>query len=189
MSVSGETTKSNQRNLLSMEVDDDRHFSMSIGSLGPSTLPRSSSARAYRIANDASEVENASRTTTQYERFSNKPSFLQSDIIGSTSKPLTRTKNTRDNCLYTDDIDGARPRVTDRMMITKRRVNPLQPEYDLPSFETVKPYEPKFIRHTMDFTDIEGTQSKPLLRFAPRDSTNKVDDIIGAQANWRSRIE
>lgn len=172
-----------------MEVDDDRHFSMSICSLGPSTLPRSSSSRTFKATNDASEFEVRAQNATQHERIIKKSSFLQSDVIGSTSKPLTRTRNTRDNSLYIDDIDGARPRVTNRILITKRRVNPLQPEYDLPSFETAKPYEPKFIRHTMDFSDIEGTQSKPLLRCAPRDSTNKVDDIVGAQANWRSRAE
>ena len=172
-----------------MEVDDDRHFSMSICSLGPSTLPRSSSSRTFKATNVASEYQVGAQNATHHESFFSNPSFLQPDIIGSTSKPLTRTRNTRDNSLYIDDIDGARPRVTNRILVTKRRVNPLQPEYNLPSFEIMKPYEPRFIRHTMDFTDIEGTQSKPLLRCAPRDSTNKVDDILGAQANWRSKAE
>ena len=170
-------------------MEDDRFYSMSITSLGPSTMPRTTTERATRITNNTSDVEGATRTTTQYERYANKPSFLQSDVYGSTSKPLTHTRNTNDNCLYIDDIDGARARVTDKMIVTKRQVNPLEPEYDLPAFETVKPYEPKFLRHTMDFSDIEGTQSRPLMRFAPRDSTNRVDDIIGAQANYRSRHE
>lgn len=44
-------------------------------------------------------------------------------------------------------------------------------------------------RHTMDFSDIEGSQVRPLLKYAPRDSINKVDDIIGAQTNWKPRHE
>lgn len=173
-----------------MEASDDRYCSMSITSLGPSTMPKTSSHhRAVRISNNTSDVDGATRTTSQYERFANKPPLLQSDVFGSTSKPLTHTRNTMDNCLYIDDIDGARARVTDKMIVTKRHVNPLQPEYDLPAFEVAKPYEPKFVRHTMDFSDIEGTQSKPMMKFAPKNCTNKVDDIVGAQANWRCRHE
>lgn len=167
--------------------NDDRFFSMSITSFGPSTLPKSSSQQAMRPTNSTSDIEGATRTTSQYERYANKPSFLQSDIFGSTSKPLVHTRNTRDNCLYIDDIEGARARVTDKMIVTKRHVNPLQPEYDLPAFEVMKPYEPKFLRHTMDFSDIEGTRSTPLLKYAPRDSVNRVDDIMGAQTNYKSR--
>jgi hypothetical protein len=174
--------------------NDDRFHSMSITSFGPSTLPRTASYSAsdfkIRQTNNTADIEGATRTVTQYERYTNKPSFLQSDVFGSTSKPLTHTRNTIDNSLHIDDIEGARSRKNHKKMaLTQRRINPLQPEYDLPTFETMQPYKPRFLRDTMDFSDIEGTQSRPLQRFAPRDSINKVDDIVGAQTNYKPRHE
>lgn len=130
-----------------MENSDDRYFSLSISSYGPSTLEKEKGReRSIKITNNTADIEGATRTTTQYERYANKPSFLQSDVYGSTSKPLTRTRNTMDNSLHIDDIEGARVRVTDKMIVTKRRVNPLEPKYELPSFAVVEPYEPKFLR-------------------------------------------
>jgi len=48
------------------------------------------------------------------------------------------------------------------MMRTKRHVNPLVPEYDLPKFHTTSLIEPKFIRDTLDISDIDGTKTKPI---------------------------
>ena len=171
-----------------MDAPDDLYFSMSIASFGSSTIPLVTRERAVRITNQISDIEGASRTATKYERYSNKP-IPVSDIPGSTSRPLTRTRNTIDNTLNVDDIEGARARVTDKMNMTRRRVNPLSPDYDLPSFEPAKPYEPKFLRETMDFSDIEGTKTRPLLRVAPRDNTNRTDDILGSSSSYRSRSE
>ena len=178
-----------------MEGGDDRYYSMSITSFGPSTLPRNKHTDRQppietRTINNTNDIEGATRTTTLFERYGNKPSFLQSDIPGSNPMALTHSRNCRDNSLYVDDIEGTRAKALDKMATTKRRVNPLEPDYPLPSFIPVEPHQPKFIRHTMDITDIEGSATQPLKRqiYAPRDSY-LIDDIVGAQPNWKPRNE
>jgi hypothetical protein len=174
-----------------MDGPDDRYYSMSITSFGPSVLPQKDKPQLEtRKINDNADIEGATRTTTLYEKYGNKTQFLQSDIPGSMSKSLTHTRNCRDNSLYIDDIEGTRAKALNKMATTRRRVNPLEPEYPLPSYIPVDHHEPKFLRHTMDITDIDGTATQPLKRqvYAPRDSY-RVDDIVGAQPNWKPRHE
>jgi hypothetical protein len=173
-----------------MEDDGDRYFSMSITSAGPSTLPKNiENSFAPKITNDVSDIDGATRTASRYERFVNKPLHNDAyDVPGSKSKPLTHSRNVRDNSLYVDDIDGTRPFIKERILMTKRQVNPLNPEYPLPSFASTEPYEPKFIRDTLDIRDIDGSRSKPLHRSNTRD-TYSNSDIVGAQVGWRPRHE
>lgn len=166
---------------------DDRYFSMSITSFGPCTLPQKKPVEIQtRQVNQTADVEGATQPPSRYERFGNRPEFSQSDVLGSTSKPLIRGRNCRDNALFIDDIPGARPKVLNKFVFTNRCINPLEPEYKLPSFEAHEPYEPKFIRDTMNISDIDGTKTKPLHKYETRDLYH-VDDIVGAQPNWRPR--
>ena len=85
---------------------------MSITSYGPSTLPKEGNKLLARFQekkiNDVSDIDGA-RSQPKYKHyFSDKPAFMPSDVEGSTSKPLTHTRNTRDNTLYIDDIEGTR---------------------------------------------------------------------------------
>lgn len=85
---------------------------MSITSYGPSTLPKEGNKLLARFqekkTNDVSDIEGA-RSQSKYKHyFTDKPAFLPSDVEGSTSKPLTHSRNTRDNTLYIDDIEGTR---------------------------------------------------------------------------------
>eukprot|EP01036_Dinobryon_divergens_P031305 gene31305-40677_t len=163
---------------------------MSITSYGPSTLPKEGNKLLARFQekkiNDISDIEGA-RSQPKYKHyFSDKPAFLPSDVEGSTSKPLTHTRNTRDNSLYIDDIEGTRFVIKDRMMKTNRHVNPLEPEYSLPSYATAEIPETKFIKDPLNNKDIEGAQVRPKRWYATRDIM-AVNDIVGAQANWRPR--
>ncbi len=56
--------------------------------------------------------------------------------------------------MYVRDIEGAYPRL--KGLRTNRISNPLEPEYILPSFKTAAPVIPKFVRNSMDVSDIEG---------------------------------
>ena len=65
-----------------MEGGDDRYYSMSITSFGPSTLPRNKHTDRQppietRTINNTNDIEGATRTTTLFERYGNKPSFFQ----------------------------------------------------------------------------------------------------------------
>ena len=58
--------------------------------------------------------------------------------------------------------------------------NPLNPKYKLPKFEYVPPQPPKFIRCTMQISDIKGTSPSIIdIKKTPKDIIN-VKDIIGA---------
>ena len=72
--------------------------------------------------------------------------------------------------------------------VTLLQVNPLAPEYQLPSCKIAPPPEPKFIRDGYSIADIEGTKPRSRYQFAMRE-TYEVKDIEGAQAGWRPRHE
>ncbi|EGB06022.1 hypothetical protein AURANDRAFT_65998 [Aureococcus anophagefferens] len=84
------------------------------------------------------------------------------------------------------DIEGSKPRPLH--FKTERHVNPLCPEYTLPSCALDMPPVPKFVRDGYGISDIEGTAPRSRFRFAQRE-TYDVKDIEGAQAGWRPRHE
>ena len=88
---------------------------------------------------------------------------------------LHKDTNKPDRQLYHDDIEGSKPR-NKFLFRTKRCVNPLEPEYTLPSFVISPPVAPKFTRDSYDVSDIEGTKSRPLYPLEQRHS-HLVDDI------------
>ena len=90
-----------------------------------------------------------------------------------------------DKSLYVDDIDGARTFIKDKMLPTGRHVDPLQPTYQLPSFNMFHDNETKFLRNTLDVSDIDGATPKVPKKYAPRETM--PNDIEGAQACWRPR--
>ena len=163
-----------------MSFQQDQYVTMSIASLGESTLPRRDSRPFQeKKINDISDIDGA-RSGPKYQHYFNKPQFLQSDVQGSTSKSLSWSRNVRDNSLYIDDIDGTRHSIKDRMMRTSRHVDPLVPAYPLPSYVPAEDPPTKFIKDPLDHSDIDGSYSKPKKQFAPRD-TMKIDDIAGTR--------
>jgi len=169
-----------------MDSDVDFYTSMSNTSFGPSTLPKSVSIINQiqtRKINDVSDIDGA-QATNKFSRVRFKPDFTSNaDIPGTVPKILHRTTNKPDNTLNVDDIDGARHFIRDRMLTTNRHINPLEPNYKLPSFNKPDPYIPKFIRDSYNVSDIEGAQSTVKKQWAPRESF--PNDIEGAQADWK----
>lgn len=81
-----------------------------------------------------------------------------------------------DFSLRVDDIDGARPKRR-TSHLGKRCVNPLNPEYTLPSYKPVQPIIPRFRRCNIQIKDIEKTQPASLPKRIR--SNNYGDKIIG----------
>eukprot|EP01032_Pedospumella_encystans_P031072 gene31072-35066_t len=153
---------------------------MSIASLGDPTLPKPEPKPFQeKKINDISDID-GSRSGPKYQHYFNKPQFLQSDVQGSTSKALSWGRNVRDNSLYIDDIDGTRHSIKDRMMRTGRHVDPLAPNYALPSYVPAEDPPTKFIKDPQNHSDIEGSFSKTKKYFATRD-TMRIDDISGTR--------
>ena len=91
-----------------------------------------------------------------------------------------------DLSLRVDDIDGAKAKIRNKFLFTNRHVDPLNPQYDLPSFHKPDDYSEKFIKDPLDCSDIEGTKSQLPTKYKTR-PINMVEDIEGAQASWRPR--
>jgi hypothetical protein len=162
----------------------NEYLTMSITSMGPSTIPKPDPKPFYeKKINDISDISGA-QTKSKYHQFYNKPQFLQSDIPGSTSKILSHGRNVRDNSLYIDDIDGTRHTIRERILRTNRHVDPLIPEYKLPSYTASEVPVVKFVKDPLNIKDIEGTAPRIKKVFETRDNIS-VFDIEGAQTNWK----
>ncbi len=168
-----------------MSTDRDPYVTMSIASFGPSTLQngRLPSKYAVKCTNLVSDIDGA-QSTKKCDKFLNKTPFLQSDVHGSVSKTLSRGRNVQDNTLYIDDIEGSRHTIKDRMMRTNRHVDPLKPDYCLPTSAQDEIPSLRFIKDPQHHKDIDGSCVKQKLIFSTRDTMN-VGDIEGAQANWK----
>lgn len=169
------------------QSDPNMYRTMSICSLGPTTVP--SEKRSFARDTDplAKDID-GSQPSNRYAKFLNKPSFYDTaDVQGSKSMTLHKTRNGPvDNTLRVDDIDGARARVRDKFLQTNRHIDPLNPNYNLPSFSPAEPHVPKFIRDPLSISDIDGTKSTPLAKYDMR-TMNKIDDIEGTQPSWKPR--
>mmetsp|Transcript_18597 Transcript_18597/g.43316 ORF Transcript_18597/g.43316 Transcript_18597/m.43316 type:complete len:469 (-) Transcript_18597:199-1605(-) len=166
---------------------DDRFFTMSLGTVGPSTIDNKANTlnlgAGGRRINRTDDIDGA-QPTYKSQEFMNKRQFYDpSDIKGARSNTLHRQTNVRDNTMRVDDIDGAVP--TPYTFVTKREVDPLVPKYKLPSYQPAPDAPPKFVRDSYNVSDIAGTKPKPLFRFQQRNST--VNDIEGAQPGWKPR--
>ncbi|CAM9740433.1 unnamed protein product, partial [Choristocarpus tenellus] len=188
------TLVSTEAQLRSLSPGPERFMTMNLMSSGPCTIAKdfTSYGRAVRRLNtrdhhSTSDVDGAqpfSRTNI----LKNKPNFHNvADISGTQSVRLHQNTNKPDRALYLDDIEGSRPR-NKALFRTVRCINPLVPEYNLPTFAAAPVVVPKFTRDSFDVSDIEGTKSRSLYRFAQREN-HVVDDIEGAQVGWKPRHE
>lgn len=161
----------------------EEYCTMSIASLGPATLekPKPRFPSGIRRDDIIEPETNFTRTFTQFRSTFNSTA----DIAGATSHGNYMHQR---NCFHTlleiDDIEGTRARVTEKMHLTNRRVNPLEPHYTLPSAIAEPEPLPKFLRDSMSVQDIDGAQIKNRTLSTIRDTMNTLD-IDGAQASWR----
>lgn len=174
----------------SEHLEQNMYMSMSIASYGPSTLGKFerqvSPERSQRNPLDYSDVE-GTKPQNRFNAYTNKPDLWNNaDVQGSTSKVLHKSRNSLDKSLYIDDIEGARAKIRDKFLFTKRSVDPLNPQYSLPTFTPAEPYEPKFLRDSVRVDDIDGAMTKAPINFKGRETMN-TSDIEGAQACWRPR--
>lgn len=167
---------------------DNMYVSMSIASYGPPTLPREEKKTfATKQSNATEDIDGARPRTTKVWT---KPDLWDTrDVSGSQSKALHHQRsNAPDNSLRVDDIDGAQAKIRDKMLLTKRHTNPMEPQYRLPQAAEAPPYQPKFLRDSQDISDIDRACPMVPVKYATRDPIS-VQDIVGAQANWRPRHE
>ena len=118
----------------------------------------------------------------RYGLYTKKPEFNNTnlDIEGSSPTKLYKNVNKPDFIYSNKDIEFSVPR-GHHVFQNNRHLNPLNPEYKLPSYsEPNIEYNQKFIRDTLDISDIEGAQTKNYYKYKFHDNINvfneKVDD-------------
>eukprot|EP00519_Triparma_laevis_P003354 CAMPEP_0182506788 /NCGR_PEP_ID=MMETSP1321-20130603/21937_1 /TAXON_ID=91990 /ORGANISM="Bolidomonas sp., Strain RCC1657" /LENGTH=529 /DNA_ID=CAMNT_0024712585 /DNA_START=12 /DNA_END=1601 /DNA_ORIENTATION=+ len=176
------------------EYEGDRFTTMSLQSTGPSTIPNERMQKKQSLqlngrgTNNISDIDGA-KPAQKMNKFINKPNHTYdlSDIHGSRPLALHRATNSIDYTLKHDDIEGSRPRgATHKQARSNNPVDPLMPNYKLPSYQLPPDPTPKFLRDSLNVGDIDGTRSKPLYRFPTRENVS-VNDIEGAHAGWKPR--
>ena len=147
--------------------------SMSLATPGECTIPnaRQDFMNSLKLGPDAGRPTNlvadidGARPAPGAGQYTNKQTYYEpTDIRGAGPMKLIRNTNAIDYSMKLDDIDGAQPKPY--TFKTKREVNPLMPQYKLPSAEMAEPTVPKFIRDSYNIGDIEGTKPRPRHRFA-----------------------
>lgn len=164
---------------------DPPYASLSIASFGDSTLPKETKrVWATKDTNRTSDIDGAQPSATKVWK---KPDLWNnSDVDGARPPPVHRERNVANNSLRVDDIDGAQAKIRDKMLLTNRHINPMVPEYKLPKHSAAANVEPKFLRDTLNISDIDKAKPSTPRIFDMRDPIS-VQDIVGAQANWRPR--
>jgi hypothetical protein len=149
----------------------DPYRSLSIASWGPGTLEDAKSKTINFVTRETNRLDDiaGARPRDKYTQFSQKyANFSTAELEPAQplkAKPAIHGRNTRDLSLYIDDIEGTRCINKDRMALTKRRVNPLVPEYSLPASVPAPNDVPKFVRDEMFFDDIEGMTPKQVYAY------------------------
>ncbi|CAM9664957.1 unnamed protein product [Ectocarpus sp. 12 AP-2014] len=183
---------STETQLRSMSAGPERFMTMNLMSSGPCTVSKKATSYGRTVRrlktrdNHTTADVDGARTFVRTSTLTNKPdSYGVADILGTGSMRLHKDTNKPDRQLHHDDIEGSNPR--NRWLFrTTRCIDPLEPEYTLPSFTTAPPIAPKFTRDSHDVSDIEGTKSRPLYPLEQRHN-HLVEDIEGAQSGWKPR--
>ena len=163
--------------------DNNPYRTMSLNTLADKKKLWRKSLNIKRETNQTNDIFGA-QPFHRYTQFRNKPSFSHNgDIEGSRSITLHKSlRNKVDRQLLTNDIDGAQSHP--KTFHTNRCINPLVPQYQLPSFEAHPAHETKFVRDSYQIHDIEKSNPPPLYKFKQRENF-ECKDIVGTTPGWK----
>nr|CCA26088.1 conserved hypothetical protein [Albugo laibachii Nc14] len=147
----------------------------------PNGTPFSTAVKkGAHITNDVSDIVGAQVPRRELRVGIDRPHYHDSsDIAGSSSKTLHPTEWRKPS------ESSLSPR--GNKFNTARFVNPLNPTYNLPSFEAATFPEPKFLRDSINVRDIDGAYARKKKILAPRDLTQEA--IPRSHSGWRSRYQ
>lgn len=127
----------------------------------------------------------------KWNNFATKPQFdAARDLPESVPKKASQSRNVPDRQLMVNDIDGAQYSTGGGMESTNRCLDPLQPEYNLPSFTVpMNMFHAPSIAEARDVLavdDIPGTRPNVGRRTGGRPTRDplKTTDIDGARADY-----
>ncbi len=115
--------------------------------------------------------------------FKNKTDFINKvdDIEKASPKKLHIPLNKPEYNLSNKDIEKSSPNAV--QFKTIRKIDPLQPKYNLSKLEEYPPEVPRFIRNSIDVSDIPGTNPKKQNFIKIKENlTDKLNNIEGSRA-------
>ena len=175
-------------NKAELQSPDERWTTMSITSPGKSILDDQKPRQKPFVIKDTNRTNDidGAFAVPKYDQWATKQT--NATLPGNAAPSKHHSRNVPDTSLYIDDIDGARFCPIGGMERTQRHVNPLKPNYKLPSYSVPqRPLEDaKSIRDPLLIADIDGTHPKAFAQTSTRDNIS-VNDIPGATANYRER--
>lgn len=136
---------------------------MSLSSIKPGQDYRVTKTSYVHKPLDVSDIDGAQPRHREYHP------YVQEEIDVGKHKSITSV-NKPDHILSCKDIEGAYPSPSKQK--SKRVVDPLEPDYKLPSYTPAPPPDVPFLRDTLNVTDIKGTSSKPLYPGEPKPVTS-----------------
>ena len=129
--------------------------------------------RDYSLNNYTLDIDGA--VPKRYGLYNQKPPYHNSnaDIEKSSPSVYNPYINKPNYNLSNKDIKGSIPQ-GHHVFQNERHLNPLCPDYKLPSFKQkeVEEYKNRFIRDNIDVSDIEGASPKKYLKWSKRDNIN-----------------
>jgi hypothetical protein len=169
---------------------DTRFMTMSIASRGAATIVPSDTANtgaksAHKLAaslretNGVADIRGAQPQPRMGRWTHNRPDLFAVDDIEKAAPGGTKLLNKPCTINKVDDIDGARP--SRRTFRTNRHVNPMDPVYQLPSTKERAITPPRFLRDSMDVSDIGGTKPRESRGGDRPNLSLDVSDIPGAR--------
>ena len=171
-----------------MEEKVGMYTTMSIASIGPSTLPQSHSIHTFLHPSSHNGFYTEPEVKKPMSMTRMGTQLLTEDINGAQPKPLHRARRNVDLTIFRGFNKRSDLICPERFSQTQRVVDPLNPAYKLPFSLPIEPYSPKFVRDSFNVEDIEGTKCRPVKERAVRDVL-KLDDIDGTNTRWRPRHE
>ena len=123
-------------------------------------------------------------TSTPLERYTNRPP--KDEIAGSKPKLSILTWNRPVMNLTVSDIPGNGTAYSHFLSHSKRHSDPMAPSYPVSAFKASTTPEPKFLRNTLDWTDVNGMRPKDYYAKAQRDSLS-CSDIEGTAVGTTPR--
>ena len=97
------------------------------------------------------------------------------DIEESSPKKLHIKLKKPEYNLYNSDIEFSTPQCVKSKI--KRHLNPLEPKYKLPKSTPYPPYEPKFLKDSINVDDIEGAKPRKVIGIMQSRNTLNINDI------------
>lgn len=154
---------------------------MSLSTITPQDAPIKRKQFKQRIVSslNTEDIEGSKPCLKGYQ-YINKPEFsnISKDIEKAAPKPLHPSLNKPEFNLKTSDICISHSK--SGHFKSTRQTDPLNPIYNLPSFEIRPVTPPKFIRDSINIQDIPGAKPEKYFKWQSRDVIT-VNDIEGAR--------